>query len=93
MRLRSWMSKRNLVFIRGGKFEVPARYTAADLEAMNLDELDKVMAAIPGGTHKALCESILSESLHEVLVKHAQADRFSKFLRGPADVHERFNRG
>lgn len=82
-----------LVFIRGGKFEVPVRYSVDDLQALDLGELDKVVAAIPEGTHKAQCESILSESIHEVLVKHPPAERFSRFLRGLAEVHERFDRG
>jgi hypothetical protein len=82
-----------LVFIRGGKFEVPLRYTAADLEAMDLAELDTVIGAIPEGTHKAQCESILAESMHEVLVKHPAAERFGHFLRGLPEIHERFDRG
>lgn len=82
-----------LVFIRGGKFEVPVSYTVADLEAMDLSELDKVATAIPEGTHKAQCESILSEALHEALSKHAPAERFSHLLRGLAEIHERFDRG
>lgn len=82
-----------LVFIRGGKFEVPVRYSAADLEAMDLGQLDMVTTAIPEGTHKGQCESILSEAMHEALSKHAPAERFSHFLRGLAEIHERFDRG
>lgn len=82
-----------LVFIRGGKFEVPVSYTVADLEATDLGELAKVMAAIPEGTHKAQCESILSEVIQEALSKHAPAGRFSHLLRGLAQIHEHFDRG
>lgn len=82
-----------LVFIRGGKFEVPVSYNVADLEAMDLGELDKVTRAIPKGTHKAECESILSEAIHEALSKHAPAERFIHLLRGLAEIHERFDRG
>lgn len=82
-----------LVFIRGGKFEVPVRYTAADLGAMDVGKLGKVTGAIPDGTHKAQCESILAESMHEMLAKHPAAERFGHFLRGLAEVHERFDRG
>lgn len=82
-----------LVFIRGGKFEVPVRYTAADLQAIDLGGLERVTGAIPEGSHKAQCESILAEAIHEVLAKHATAERFGHFLRGLAEVHERFDRG
>lgn len=82
-----------LVFIRGGKFEVPARYSAADLETMDLAELEKVIGTIPEGTHKAQCEAILAESIHEVLVKHPAAERFGYLLRALAEIHERFDRG
>lgn len=82
-----------LVFIHSGKFEVPARYTTADLEAMALGELHKVTEAIPEGKHKAQCESILAEVVHEVLAKHPAAERFGHFLRGLAEVYDRFDRG
>ena len=82
-----------LVFIRGGKFEVPVSYTVVDLEVADLGELAKLMAAIPEGTHKAQCESILSEAIHEALSKHVPAGRFSHLLRGLAEIHERFDRG
>ncbi len=82
-----------LVFIRGGKFEVPVHFTVADLDAIDLGELDKVKNSIPEGTHKAQCESILSESIHEVLVRYPVAERFGHFLRSLAEVHERFDRG
>lgn len=82
-----------LVFIRGGKFEVPVRYATADLDAIDLVELDRVSAAVPEGTHKTQCQSILLEAIHEVLVKHPPAERFGRLLRGLAEIRERFDRG
>lgn len=82
-----------LVFIQGGKFEVSVGYTVADLEAMDLAALDKLRAAIPEGTHKAQCQSILSEAIHEALSKHAPAERFRHLLRDLGEIFERFDRG
>lgn len=82
-----------LVFIRSGKFELPVKYKVADLEAADISLIDKLIAAIPDGAHKAQGQAILSEALHEVVAQHEAPVRFGKLLRGIADVYERFDRG
>ncbi|WP_284617529.1 hypothetical protein [Aquabacterium humicola] len=82
-----------LVFIKGGKFEVPVSYTAPDLRALDLAALHDVVGVIPEGTHKAQCQAILSEAVHEVLAQQAPAVRFGRLLAGLPEVRERFDRG
>jgi hypothetical protein len=82
-----------LVFIKGGKFEVPVWYATPDLRALDVAALDKVSETIQEGTHKAQCQAILSEAVHEVLAQYAPAARFGRLLAGLPEVHERFDRG
>lgn len=82
-----------LVFIRSGKFEVPVKYAVADLEALDLTELGRIIASVPDGTHKTQCESIMAEAMHEVVSLHSAGYRFSALLGNLKDFHERFDRG
>lgn len=82
-----------LVFIRDGRFDIPVKFDESDLERMNPEDLDRLVGAIRDDVHKAQCQAILAECLHEELARHDSNERFRQLLAQLGDIRERFDRG
>lgn len=82
-----------LVFIREGRFDVPVKYTPSQVAQTEFVALEQLTTAVIDEVHKSQRQSILAESIYEVLSKHPVTDRFAHLLKALAEVQDRFERG
>lgn len=82
-----------LVFVNAGKFEVPVRFSEADIRATKLETIDALARALPDGTHAEQCASIMAEAVYELTAKLPSHKRFSALLENADDLKDRFDKG
>jgi hypothetical protein len=82
-----------LVFVNDGKFEVPVKYTEADVRNVKIASIDALAKAIPDGMHAEQCASIMAEAVCELTAQLPSGKRFSFLLENADDLKERFDKG
>lgn len=82
-----------LVFVKGGKFELPIEYDAEDLKHLPVSVIRELLSVIPEGTHEKQCASILSEAVVSLTEHLASGQRFRHLLTNAAELKKKFEQG
>ncbi|BEU25566.1 hypothetical protein [Paraburkholderia sp. 22B1P] len=75
-----------LVFVHGGKFELPARYTDKTIELVNEDALKKLTDFVGDDTHSEQKVAILETAIRDMLEHVEISVRFERLLTKLADL-------
>ncbi|RTL16175.1 MAG: hypothetical protein EKK52_18810 [Burkholderiales bacterium] len=85
--------EQNLVFISGGRFDLPVNFSAADLKQMNADEVRALTTLIPSDTHKKQCAAILATAIVDLLRPQPVASRFAYLLSHAKELRAAYDQG
>ncbi len=83
----------NLVFIGGGRFDVPVVYSAEDLRRIDIALIKELITLVPTDTHKKQCNAILAAAIVDVTKALPAAARFSHLLAHAGDLREAYDQG
>lgn len=82
-----------LVFIQDGKYELPIRFTAADLLRMNISCISLLLDSFENDTHKDQKLAILAKSVQAVCNTAKPKERFGLLLEHLPELHKSFSEG
>ncbi|MFB9124401.1 hypothetical protein E2553_35285 [Paraburkholderia dipogonis] len=82
-----------LVFVHGGKFELPANYNATTLGLVNEDALKKLVDFVGNDTHSEQKVAILETAVRGMLEHVESSVRFERLLTQLADLATKANDG
>jgi len=85
--------EQNLVFISNGRFDMPVRYGAQDLNDFDLAEVKALTSLIPTDTHKKQCAAILSSAIVDLVRAQSPESRFSYLLRNAKALRTAYDQG
>lgn len=83
--------KTTLVFLREGRFDVPVRYTEADLMRMDISAAERLISDLElKDGHTAQRHEIGATAVCEMLAGVLPTERFSSLLQKLGELHRRF---
>jgi hypothetical protein len=86
-------SKRELIFIKDGKFSVPLAYTAADLDRVIVSDADAILSACADEIHRDQKLAILAEAVIGICASQPVAGRFRHLIANLGAVNEEVRNG
>lgn len=86
-------TRRELIFIKDGKFSVPLTYTAADLERVIVADTDAILTAFADNIHRDQKLAILSEAVIGICASQPAAGRFRHLIANLSTVNEEVRNG
>lgn len=85
--------KRELIFIKDGKFNVPLAYKAADLDRVNISDADAILSACADEIHRDQKLAILAEAVIGICASQPVAVRFRHLIANLGSVNEEVRNG
>jgi hypothetical protein len=82
-----------LVFVHGGRFEMPVKYSSKDLAAMDETATDKLLAFVGDDAFNEKKLGILEGAIRETCQPYAEPDRFQGFLANLPELAEKATHG
>ncbi|MCH1926804.1 hypothetical protein L9G74_18160 [Shewanella sp. C32] len=82
-----------LVFIHSGKFTLPINYKCSDLNAVDVDSVEKLLAFFSNDLHREQKQKIFEKVICEQVVNTAENERFPKILAEIEDILKKLNDG
>ncbi|SAL51044.1 hypothetical protein AWB71_02808 [Caballeronia peredens] len=82
-----------LVFVHGGRFEMPVKYSSKDLAGMDETATDKLLAFVGDDAFNEKKLGILEGAIRETCQPYAEADRFKGFLANLPELSEKATHG
>lgn len=86
-------SKRELIFIKDGKFSVPLAYTAADLDRVVVSDADAILSACADEIHRDQKLAILAEAVIGICASQPVVSRFRHLIANLGAVNEEVRNG
>lgn len=86
-------SKRELIFIKDGKFSVPLAYKAADLDRVSVSDADAILSACADEIHRDQKLAILAEAVIGICASQPVAVRFRHLIANLGSVSEEVRNG
>ena len=86
-------SKRELIFIKDGKFSVLLAYTSADLDRVSLSDADAIIKACADEIHRDQKLAILAEAVIGICASQPVAGRFRHLIANLDAVNEEVRNG
>lgn len=85
--------EQNLVFISGGRFDLPVNYTVTDLRKLNLDDVRALTTLIPADTHKKQCAAIFASAITDLVRAQPTQNRFAYLLAHAKELRAAYDQG
>jgi len=85
--------EQSLVFISNGRFDVPVNYNVADLEAMDIAEVQALTSLVPTDTHKKQCAGILATAIVDLVRAQPSSARFAYLLSHAKELRASYDQG
>ena len=82
-----------LVFISGGRFDVPVDYGAEDLQKIDIASIKALTTLVPTDTHKKQCDAILASAIIDATKALAPAARFAHLLLHANSLRDAYDQG
>jgi hypothetical protein len=82
-----------LVFVHGGRFEMPVKYSSKDLAAIDETATDKLLAFVGDDAFNEKKLGILEGAIRETCQPYAEPDRFQGFLANLPELAEKATHG
>lgn len=82
-----------LVFVHGGKYELPVNYSADDLIRLDGATLDKLASFVGDDTHNEQKLAIVEESVRSIAGAYERSARFTGMLSQLSDLSSKINDG
>jgi hypothetical protein len=82
-----------LVFVHGGRFEMPIKYTANDLAALDETATEKLLAFVGDDAFNEKKLGILEGAIRETCQHYAEPDRFTGLLANLPELAEKASHG
>ncbi|MCJ2126651.1 hypothetical protein [Methylobacterium sp. J-077] len=86
-------SKRELIFIKDGKFSVPLAYKALDLGRVSVSDADAILSACADEIHRDQKLAILAEAVIGICAAQPVAVRFRHLIANLGSVNEEVRNG
>ncbi|MBR8164420.1 hypothetical protein KDW98_24955 [Burkholderia vietnamiensis] len=82
-----------LVFVHGGKYELPVNYSVDDLIRLDGATLDKLVSFVGDDTHNEQKLAIVEESVRSIAGAYERSARFTGMLSQLSDLSSKINDG
>lgn len=82
-----------LVFVHGGKFELPIRYTLKDFDVIDESAIDKLLTFVGEDAFNEKKLGILEGAIREASASYADTDRFQGLLANLPELVEKASHG
>lgn len=82
-----------LVFVHGGKYELPVNYSIDDLDRLDGATLDKLLSFVGDDTHNEQKLAIVEESVRSITGAYERAARFPGLLTQLSDLSSKVSDG
>ena len=86
-------NKRNLIFVKNKKIEVPIIYNIEDIDLLkeiNIQNIQSILKIVPQNIHESHCSTILAESIVNMIESMPAENRFRHLLHHAIDLKSKY---